>query len=178
MHVSVGFGTTDIGGTGLCCFKSLAVVYWGKGVSLGSFAHEPKFSVYVTDAGTVVQVDMGAPVAANAEDPSHACPGDRRDRNGVALGRWCFTYATAARGIIFSEVSYHDGWIHDPDSLASLPLVPRRGRLGPLRRISLTPARAVYRRAVGGTTYQITLVPAFPGLVGSTWEAVRVQVVR
>ena len=178
MHVSVGMGTTDIGGTGLCCFKSLATVYWGIGSSLGSFSKEAQYDVYVADAGTVVQVDMGASAAEGAETTAHPCPGDQRDRNGVALGRWCFSYPAAARGIIFSEVSYHDGWIHDPDMLAPLPLTVAHGHVGPLRRISLTSARAVYRRSVSGTTYQVTLVPAFPGLVGSTWETARVQVVR
>ena len=177
MHVSVGMGTTDIGGTGLCCFKSLAMVYWGRGSPVGSFGPETQYDVYVADAGTVVQVDMGASAAEGAETPAHPCPGDRRDRNDVALGQWCFSYPTAARGIIFSEVSYHDGWIDDPDMLATLPLPVTHGQFGPLRRISLAPAHAVYQRSVNGTTYQVTLVPAFPGLVGSTWETARVQVV-
>jgi hypothetical protein len=178
LHVRVGRGTTDIGGTGLCCFTSLAMVYWGRDVPSEGFLPEARYDVYVADAGAVVQVDMGAPAAEDAETLAHPCPGDRRDRQGVALGPWCFSYPAAARGIIFSGIGGHDGWSHDPDMLATLPLSAAHGRAGPLRRIALTASRAVYRRAVGGTTYQVTLVPAFPGLIGSTWEVIRVQVIR
>jgi hypothetical protein len=171
-------GTTDIGGTGLCCFKSLAMVYWGRSVASEGFLRETKYDVYVADAGTVVEVDMKAPAAKDAETLAHPCPGDQRDRRGVALGRWCFSYPGAAHGIIFSGIGGHDGWTHEPDMLATFPLPFVHDRVGPLRRISLTAARAVYRRTVGGTTYQVTLVPAFPGLIGSTWEIARVRVMR
>lgn len=180
MHVRVGSGTTNIGGTGLCCFKSLATVFWRPGPSLDIFGNPPKYDVYVVDAGTVVQVDMGGLPAA--EFSTHPCPGDHPDRNGVVLGKWCFTYHDAAAGIIFSEVAFHDGLDHDPDAVAPIPLraTGARGYVseGPLRRISITPTRAIYRLVLRGTTYQATLVPAFPGLIGSTWETADVRVVR
>src|SRR5260370_14525241 len=121
---------------------------------------------------------MGASAGEGAEPTAHPCRGDQRDRNGVALGRWCFSYPAAVRGIIFSEVSYHDGWIHDPDALAPLPLTVAHGHVGPVRRISLTSACAVYRRSVSGTTYQGTLVLGFPGLGGATWATAPGQRVR
>jgi hypothetical protein len=64
MHTVVRTGTTDIGGTGLCCFKSLAFIYWGKARPVLAEAPSLLLGMYVADGGTVVQADKGAVPAA------------------------------------------------------------------------------------------------------------------
>lgn len=180
MHAIVRGGSTDIGGTGLCCFRYLAPVWWGQPSPAEEGLRPAKYEVYVADAGAVVQVDMGAP--AGAESLANPCPGDHRDGNGIALGPWCFSYPGAAGGIMHTEVGYgHDGLILDPDQIALDPfgsILMHAKHVAPLRRISLAATRAVYRLTANGTTYQVTLLPAFLDLVGSTWEVTYVRTVR
>ncbi|HZS94666.1 MAG TPA: hypothetical protein VFA78_07705, partial [Chloroflexota bacterium] len=177
-HVALRGHTTNIGGTGLCCFKSLAVVYWGKKASFSwNFPISARAIVYVADRGVVVETDMGSP-AAGAENSAYPCKGNTRDAQGVAIGHWCFGYPQAARGVIFTQIGGHDGLITRPDYAAERVAgsvdTPRRSAP---RRIKLTIRGALYRWTVGKTTYTITVVPAFPGLIGSTWyvQSVRVQ---
>lgn len=176
MHIYMYTGTTIIGGTGLCCFRSLGLVYWGAGPTRPHFLPVPKNAVYVADRGTVVQVDMGGVAAAEAL--AHPCAGDHRDRQGVMVGPWCFSYVDAAGNVAFSRIGGHDGWTAEPEQVALTALHPVAPKLAPIRQITRSRTRAIFRLTAQGTSYDVTLVPAFPGLTGTPWETTFVRTVR
>lgn len=176
MHVYLSSGTTLIGGTGLCCFRSLGLVYWGAGPTGPSLLPAPSDAVYVADRGTVVQVDMGGPAAAEAF--AYPCADARRDHQGVMVGPWCFSYADAAGNVAFSQIGGHDGWRADPEQVAPTALNPVAAKIQHIRQIARSRTHAMFRLTAQGTSYDVTLVPAFPGLRGSPWETTRVRTVR
>lgn len=176
MHVYMGSDTTIIGGTGLCCFRSLGLVYWGAGPTRHDALPAPRNAVYVADRGTVVQVDMEGPAAAEAA--SHPCAGAHPDHQGVMVGRWCFSYVDAAGNVAFSRIGGHDGWRAEPAQVAYTALHPVAAKIDRIRHIARSRSRAIFRLVARGTRYEVTLVPAFPGLGGAPWEITRVRVVR
>jgi hypothetical protein len=195
-YVQLRPGMTVIGGTGLCCFKSLAVLAWnGKRDSFGNIWSASDM-IYVADAGTIVEADIGPLTDTDGNALSHPCStpnhsaGDgarglriiraaKRDRNGIAVGAWCFDYARAARGTIIAEIGNHGSWVNDPRQLMILPC--GTGSRGPLQKpfklLVLNAREAVFRQKCGQVTYRSTLVPAFPGLVGSIWELSAIRAV-
>lgn len=175
MHVYLYSGTTLIGGTGLCCFRSLGLVNWGAGPTRQHFLPAPRNAVYVADRGTVVQVDRDGPAAAEAA--AHPCAGAHRDHHGVMVGPSCFSYA-AAGNVAFSLIGGHDGWRADPEQVALTALNGVAAKSDPIRQITRSQTRAIFRLTARRTSYDVALVPAFPGLAGTPWEITRVGMVR
>lgn len=180
-HVQLGSGGTDIGGTGLCCFNVLDIVHWGGSQDASGFVRDATGIVYIADAGTVVEADIGSLPDAHMDEFFYPCPGHTtRVANGIHLGVWCFHYAIAVRHLIVADIGNHSSWVTDPGMLADLGATyvtrgpARPSAVGPPRQILLTPRRAVYAQSYRGVRYRMTLVPAFPGLAGSVWELVRI----
>lgn len=174
LRVRLGSGATSIGGTGLCCYRSLAAISWGTTSSAAGV-------IYVADRGTVVQADIGPPPASSG-GLSRPCAGQvRADANGVALGDWCFSYPEAVRAMIVSDIGNHSPWLHDPAQVAAgvfASALPAKGDTRPVvrqRKRLLSRERAVFIDTYRNVTYRLTLVPAFPRLVGSIWEVVGVK---
>ena len=184
-YVQVRSGMTVIGGTGLCCYRSLAVLSWnGKRDSFGNVRSAADM-IYVADAGTVVEADIGPLMTPSGYGFSHPCPGQtHRDTTGIVVGSWCFAYASAVRTMIIGDIGGHSSWVDNPAYLAEIDAASlnRQGHnpkyIGPRRRLIFSPQRAVYVQAYKGVPYRMTFVPAFPGLIGSIWELVRVQRAR
>ncbi len=169
-------GMTSIGGTGLCCFRFLYVVYWGGFLDRWGFIRNAKGAIYIADAGEVVQADTSRSLDTNRQQFSRPCSGNEpRDRNGVSIGSWCFNYASAVHDLIIAAIGNHSPWVDNPAYIAALFTPSARIEASAIQRISLSPQRAVYRASYGGESYRLTLVPAFPGLVKSVWELVDVK---
>jgi hypothetical protein len=173
LHILQRSGMTVIGGTGLCCFSSLSIVYW-EGNTREPFVGRASSVMYIADAGIVVQADIrglpdGPPFGFSAP-----CTGrTHMDQNGVAIGTWCFSYPGAVHHLIVGEIANHQSWVDDPRQLVTLLSGGAHAShppTGPRRRIALSSTVAVFEEGYRGTTYRITLQPAFPGLVGSPWE--------
>jgi hypothetical protein len=170
-------GSTIIGGTGLCCFTALDVVYFGGTKDQYGLINAP-ILVDIADAGTVVQADVSlgrrvSPVPTRCADHTH------RDANGVLLGNSCFDYQVAAGDQMTTMLGGHQPWMTDPKQVAGvhaygLKLVASPDR-APLRVITKTSSMAIYSLTARGATYRFTLAAAFPGLPGSVWRLVNVQ---
>jgi hypothetical protein len=169
---------TTVGGTGLCCFQFLYVVYWGGYVDKWGFVHSERATLYLADSGRVVQADVGSSLDANRQQLSHPCSASgHKDKNGVFVGSWCFSYAGAVHDLIIADIGNHSPWVRDPDYIAPL-FQPSEGKTAVIiHRVSLSAKRAVYKALYRGSHYQITVVPAFPRLLGSVWELVDVRLV-
>ena len=171
---------TVIGGTGLCCFNALTVLWWGGVTDQWGFIRNASAIIYVADAGTVVQADITPrrrTLDRALSTPCQAHP--PRDSNGVALGPWCFDYAAAAEQMFIADVGGHSPWVTDPAQVApgfaqGSTLAPS-GPWGPWKTLVLSATQALVSVRYAGTSYHLTLRPAFPGLVGSIWELVRVE---
>ncbi len=183
VRVDIGANTTFISGaTGLCCFgTALVVVSWG-GTRDQYGRFDAPLIVYTGNGGTVVQADVsprGTSSYSVGSGFSSPCPGRaRRDSNGVAIGAWCFYYPAAGDLQMLDSVGVHETWASDPRQIAWSFSQGSRivGILrGPLHVVRVTPQRAMYWVRARGVTYQLTLVPAFPGLIGSIWELIKVQ---
>ncbi len=181
-YLQVRSGMTVIGGTGLCCYRSLAVLSWnGKRDSFGNVWSAADM-IYVADAGTVVEADIGPLMTSSGYGFSHPCAGQtHRDTTGIVAGPWCFEYASAVRTMIIGDIGGHSSWVDNPEQQADIDqaTLNRQGynpkRTGPRRQVIFSPQRAVYVQAYKGVSYRMTFVPAFPGLIGSIWELIRVQ---
>lgn len=182
-YVQVRRGMTVIGGTGLCCYRSLVVLSW-RWTERDSFGNvwSAADMIYVADAGTIVEADIGPLESPSGYGFSHPCPGRAHpDTNGIALGAWCFDYARAVRTMIIGDIGGHSPWVDDPNEIAHIGASyvlqgnadPRH--VGHRRQVLLTSQRAVYVQSYKGVPYRMTFVPAFPGLAGSIWELARVQ---
>ncbi len=77
--------------------------------------------------------------------------------------------------MIVGDIGNHSPWVDDPEMMAGVPVTGSGPQCGRHHRLALTAQRAVYRQSCLGVRYRITLVPAFPGLVGSIWELVKVE---
>ncbi len=181
-YVQVRSGMTVIGGTGLCCYRSLAVLSWnGKRDSFGNVWSAANM-IYVADAGMVVEADIGPLMTSSGYGFSHPCAGQtHRDTTGIVVGPWCFDYANAVRTMIIGDIGGHSSWVDDPAYLAEIDAASLNHQgynpklTGPRRQLILGSQRAVYVQAYKGVPYRMTFVPAFPGLIGSIWELVRVR---
>lgn len=181
-YVQVRSGMTVIGGTGLCCYRSLAVLSWNGERDRWGNVWSAADMIYVADAGIVVEADIGSLFPSSFDAFSQPCPGRAHsDANGVARGAWCFAYAGAVPRMIIGEIGDHGPWVDDPSQMADIGAAYVRSghadpkRAGRRRLVRLTARRAVFVQSYRGVPYRMTFVPAFPGLAGSIWEMVRVQ---
>jgi hypothetical protein len=62
--------------------------------------------------------------------------------------------------------------------MAIAALNPVEGRIRSIRRVSRSQTGVIFRVTVQRTLYDVTLVPAFPGLPGTPWETTLVRLVR
>lgn len=184
-YIQIRSGMTVIGGTGLCCYRSLAVLSWGGKPDASGMVWSARETMYVADAGTVVEADFGPLTPSSTDGLSQPCPGrSHADANGIVQGQWCFGYAGAVWRMIIGEIGNHGPWVDDPNEMADIGAAyVRRGSaalkdIGRSRRVLLTAHRAVYVQSYKGVLYRMTFVPAFPSLPGSIWELVRVQRAR
>lgn len=174
-QVKTGWHATVIGGTGLCCFSDLDVISWGE------------TTVYVADNGGVVQAEVYGPRLMPTR--FRGCGSARYDGNGVDVGTRCFNYAQAARRQMALSLGGHGPTQADPQEVARAFLYGSRlagPRFTALMRIRLQErdaGKAVYVASfnaghlsrLAGIAYRVTVVPAFPGLLGSVWEVVDVE---
>jgi hypothetical protein len=94
------------------------------------------------------------------------------------VGPWCFSYADAAGTVAFSQIGGHDGWTSDPEQIALTPLHAVAAQVGPIHQVVRSRTRAIFRVTAQGRSYDVTVVPAFPGLMGTPWETTLVRAVR
>jgi len=88
-------GGTVLGGTGICCYRALAVVYFSAGPDQPGPIFNAPVVAYVADGGTVVQVQVGGGRGV-APVPSRCQRRRGRDANGVPIGPACFDDQSAA----------------------------------------------------------------------------------
>lgn len=169
--------TTIMGGTGLCCFTTLAVVHWGGQLEAPGIVYGGTTTIYVADAGRVVQADVGwldkSTSGATCRDQTH------RDRYGVPLGSSaCLEYPALAGETMTMDIGGHMPWRGNPRSLAetfayALKLAPNPDRFTfHVNRESAS--TAVYTIGGHGRKYRLTLIAAFPGLRGAAWQIAKV----
>jgi hypothetical protein len=171
-------GGTVLGGTGLCCYRELAVVYFSAGPDQPAPIFNAPLVAYVADGGAVVQVQVGGGRGV-APVPSRCQRRRGRDANGVPIGPACFDDQSAASDQLVVDIGGHEPWHADPAQLVRtfadgwhLTASPDQV---PLRVVASTPGRMIYGLTARGASYQFTLIPAFPGLPGSVWQLVAID---
>jgi hypothetical protein len=178
-HVQVETpGSTVMGGTGLCCFTTLAVVSFYAGPGQPGPPFTGPVVAYVADAGAIVQVNVATPPAGGPTPPS--C--DRhlqRESNAPPIGPSCFSDQAAAHDQLVVDIGGHEPWHANPSQIVRTFAF---GRLrttsptqSPVRVITSAPDLVIAGLTAHGMAYRFTLVPAFPGLPGSVWRLVAID---
>jgi hypothetical protein len=149
--------------------------------SLGEANVRDGATVYVADAGDVVQADVADGKEAS---PPRSCEHqNRRDKSGVPLGpTGCFAYAGAAAAAMEILIGGHMPYLADPRTaaLSFYGLVKPLRYSGDLGRAPVTllrdgKAERVYLVRYRGARYRAVIQSTFPGLLGAIWFLARID---